>query len=723
MSGTPGPEVRRPHPLSQAGPGQLARFAAKDAYLMLGHSPKRAPPRKGIAVANRLATATSPYLLQHADNPVDWWEWGEEAFAEARRRDVPVLLSVGYAACHWCHVMAHESFADPEIGRLINSHFVAIKVDREERPDIDTLYQEALALQGEQGGWPLTMFLTPEGEAFWGGTYFPPEPRWGRPSFRQVLERIAALWRDSRDRIRKSAGALSEGLRQLETPTGGALDPDFVRAAAATIAEEFDPVHGGIGSAPKFPQAPVLDFLWLVARRDGKRLLERRVLHTLARMCQGGIYDHLGGGFARYAVDAFWLVPHFEKMLYDNAQLVALLAEAGAATGDPLYTRRLRETVGWLQREMMADAGLASSLDADSEGEEGRYYLWTLEQIEELLGADAEEFALAYGVTGRGNFEGRNVLNRLHEAGLRSPAEEERLARLREILLRARSARVPPARDDKVLADWNGLAIAALVEASRRLADPALLALARDLFERVVRHLAPNSRLFHSWRAGRPGVPGMLGDYAALARAALLLFEATGEPAYLARSRGWLEVAEELFADGSGCYRHARDDGALPIAARNARDGPTPSPLALLAEALLRLGLVTGERLWEERAVRLFSAYGGEARRQAFAHAGLLRSFLFATEPLQIVVVSRGDAQAGALSTAAGQSAPPGYVLFQIADGTALPSEHPAHGKAGRGGRSCAYVCLGRTCLEPVFDPDALSALLGQLAKSRPSAS
>ncbi|HFD16517.1 MAG TPA: thioredoxin domain-containing protein, partial [Rhodospirillales bacterium] len=408
-------------------------------------------------MANALADATSPYLLQHKDNPVAWRPWGPEALAEARRLDRPILLSVGYAACHWCHVMAHESFEDPATAELVNRHFVPIKVDREERPDVDALYQQALALLGQPGGWPLTMFLTPEGEAFWGGTYFPPEPRFGRPGFRQVLARIAELWAGDRDRLFANRDAIREALGRLNRPERGALDPDARAAAARRLASLFDPAHGGLGGPPKFPQAPVLAFLWRMARHHALPELEQPVLHTLRRICQGGIYDHLGGGFARYAVDERWLVPHFEKMLYDNGQLLELLAEAHAATGDPLFATRIAETVGWLEREMLTEGGFAASLDADSEGEEGRYYLWTPEEIEAVLGPDdAARFGAVYGVAPEGNFEGRTVLARLGEQGLRPPAEEAELAALRARLLEARHRRVPPARDDKVLADWNG---------------------------------------------------------------------------------------------------------------------------------------------------------------------------------------------------------------------------------------------------------------------------
>ena len=422
---------------------------------------------------NALANARSPYLLQHQDNPVEWREWSDETLALARREDKPILLSVGYAACHWCHVMAHESFESPEVAAAMNRDFVSVKVDREERPDIDAIYQHALALMGEQGGWPLTMFLTPEGEPFWGGTYFPPEPRYGRPGFPQVLEQIAGLWRQDRGRIDQSRDQLVAALKRLATPEGGERpDAAFAERVARAIAEHVDAVHGGIGGAPKFPQAPVLELIWRTSLLTGDRTLRQRTLHTLARISQGGIYDHLGGGFARYSVDAFWLVPHFEKMLYDNAQLLHLLASAWAATGELLFRERAAETVAWLEREMLEDGAFAASLDADSEGEEGKFYVWTADEIDALLGPDAPAFRLAYGVTANGNWEGKTILNRLHEPGLPGPAEADTLRRCRQSLLEARERRVRPGRDDKVLADWNGLMVWALAEASGLLARP-----------------------------------------------------------------------------------------------------------------------------------------------------------------------------------------------------------------------------------------------------------
>ncbi|WP_223861814.1 thioredoxin domain-containing protein, partial [Geminicoccus harenae] len=404
-------------------------------------------------MANLLRDATSPYLLQHADNPVHWREWNPEALALARELDRPILLSVGYAACHWCHVMAHESFEDPAVARLINDGFVPIKVDREERPDLDQIYLHALQLLGQPGGWPLTMFLTPDGAPFWGGTYFPPSPRHGLPSFSQVLTQLAKLWREDRERLLANRDQMMAAMAELGRPEPGEGVPaGLAFATAQAIARAFDPEHGGLRGAPKFPQVPMLDLLRRTAIARGDRQMAGTVLHSLRRICQGGIYDHLGGGFARYSVDAFWRVPHFEKMLYDNAQLLGLLAECHLLDPQPQFRARAEETVGWLMREMRSAGAFAASLDADSEGEEGRFYVWDAAEIEAVLGADASTFAKHYDVRPGGNWEGRNVLNRLHQPGLAPAEDEAALARMRAALLAARERRVPPARDDKILA-------------------------------------------------------------------------------------------------------------------------------------------------------------------------------------------------------------------------------------------------------------------------------
>ena len=479
---------------------------------------------------NRLAQATSPYLLQHKHNPVDWWQWGPEALAEARRLNRPILLSVGYAACHWCHVMAHESFEDEKTARVMNELFVNIKVDREERPDIDQIYMNALHILGEQGGWPLTMFLTPAGEPVWGGTYFPNTSRYGRPAFTDILHEVSRLFREEPEKIEQNRAALLARLAEKARPAGkvtvGAAELD---AAASQIGNMFDPVNGGLRGAPKFPQPAMLEMLWRAGTRTGDARFFETVEHSLERMSAGGIYDHLGGGFSRYSVDDRWLVPHFEKMLYDNAQLLELLALAFQRSGNPVFRERALETVGWLEREMTTqEGGFCASLDADSEGEEGKFYVWSRQEIEEVLGAEnAAYFAAFYDVSAGGNFEGHNILNRLNDLP-RSIEDEHRLAMLRPMLHKKRETRVRPGLDDKILADWNGLMIAALVNAGVILDRPGWLTLAARAFGFVAQQMVQNQRLGHSWRAGQLRIPGLASDFAAMIRAALALYEATG---------------------------------------------------------------------------------------------------------------------------------------------------------------------------------------------------
>ncbi len=418
------------------------------------------------APENLLHNESSPYLLQHADNPVHWRPWGAAALEEARDGNKPILLSIGYAACHWCHVMAHESFEDPDTAALMNERFVNIKVDREERPDIDHLYMSALHALGEQGGWPLTMFIAPDGAPFWGGAYFPPEPRWGRPSFRQVLQGVSEAYRTDHEMVTKNTTALREVLSRMSRAEPGDLPtPVHLDAVAAALLRLNDPEHGGLRGAPKFPNPPIFRFLWQNAFRTGSPEGQEALHLMLQRMSQGGIYDHLGGGYSRYSTDAIWLVPHFEKMLYDNAQLLELLALAHAHRPDPLYAARAEEIVGWMVRDMTAErvaerAAFAASEDADSEGEEGRFYVWTEAEVNSLLGNASAAFKRAYDVTAGGNWEGHTILRRVTDAG--SAADEAALARSRAVLFEARAKRVRPGRDDKVLADWNGLAIAAL---------------------------------------------------------------------------------------------------------------------------------------------------------------------------------------------------------------------------------------------------------------------
>jgi uncharacterized protein YyaL (SSP411 family) len=674
---------------------------------------------------NRLAQETSPYLLQHKDNPVDWRPWGDAAFEQARAANKPILLSVGYAACHWCHVMAHECFEAEEIAGLMNRLFVNIKVDREERPDVDSIYQSALALLGEHGGWPLTMFLTPDGEPFWGGTYFPPAPRFGRPGFPQVLQGIAEVFAQEPDKVAKNVGALRQALdRQSNNLSGGAIPLAVNDQVAERLAGEIDPAHGGIGGAPKFPQPAILKLLWRAWKRSKLESCRDAVELTLSRMCQGGIYDHLGGGFARYAVDARWLVPHFEKMLYDNAQLIDILTWAWQDGRNPLYEARLRETVDWTLREMMAHAdgagrspcgAFASSLDADSEGEEGKFYVWSAAEIDSLLGADAAAFKAAYDVTPAGNWEGKTILNRTQKPELGDEAHEASLARARAVLLEARAKRIWPGWDDKVLADWNGLMIAALARAAPVFDEPTWLAAAETAFRFVVATMTEGGRLKHSWRHGRLKHPATLDDYANLCDAALALYEATGEPGYLAQAEAWAEVLDRHYWDREtgGYFLTADDTERLIVRTKTAMDNATPSGNGVMAAVLARLHYLTGRPAYRERAEAVLNAFSGELQRNFFPLAILLNANELLQSGLQIVIAGAPEAEdTQALRRAVHDVSLPNGILQVLAPGEALPEGHPARGKGPVEGRAAAYLCRGTTCSLPVTDPVELARAL-----------
>ncbi|MPY70047.1 MAG: DUF255 domain-containing protein [Alphaproteobacteria bacterium] len=663
---------------------------------------------------NLLARETSPYLLQHADNPVDWRPWGPDALAAAKAENRPVLLSVGYAACHWCHVMAHESFENAEIAGLMNALFVSVKVDREERPDIDTIYQHALMMLGQQGGWPLTMFLTPEGEPFWGGTYFPPESRYGRPGFPDVLRTIDEYWREKQDSIAQNVTALRDALGGMaRSAPGGRVDAATVDRAAMRIAEEVDMVHGGIGTAPKFPQPSVLALMWRSWKRTGETRPRDAVLLTLDRMSEGGIYDHLGGGYARYSTDAVWLAPHFEKMLYDNAQLIDLLCWAWQDTGDALFETRLRETVGWVLREMIAgDGGFAATLDADSEGEEGRYYVWTAEEIDALLGDGADLFKRVYDVHPGGNWEGSTILNRTRWTGSLSEAEAAALARAREILFAARETRVRPGWDDKVLADWNGLTIAALAHAGAVFGEREWIAAAVRAYRFVTGPMMAEGRLLHAARNGDARHAATCDDYANMIRAALALFEAEGGEGYLDDARGFAATLDAHYRDeaGGGYFFTADDAEALIVRTKSADDHATPAGNGTLVEALARLWLLTGEDEYRARAEEIVTAFSGAVEKNFFPLTTLMNGAAFLETARQIVVAgARGEAETDALVAAAFRAAPPDRTIAVAADDATLPAGHPARGKGRVDGAAAAYVCVGQSCSLPLTDPAALA--------------
>jgi uncharacterized protein YyaL (SSP411 family) len=641
-------------------------------------------------VANRLAQATSPYLLQHADNPVDWWEWEPAAFDEARARNVPVLLSVGYAACHWCHVMAHESFEDPDVAAYLNEHFVSIKVDREERPDIDAVYMQATQAMTGQGGWPMTCVLDHDGNPFFAGTYFPDQPRHGQPSFRQLIGAISEAWHENLDQIQQVGAQIRAQLQPLQASVPGErpLDDAALSEITGRLERQYDAARGGFGGAPKFP--PLRGDAGLVMV-DG----------TLTAMARGGIYDQLGGGFARYSVDGEWVVPHFEKMLYDNAQLVGLYARWGGGLGE----RVARETAAFMIRELgTAEGGFASALDADSEGVEGRFYVWTPDQLREVLGdEDGAWAAEVFTVTPHGTFEhGSSTLQLLAD-----PDDPVRLADVRRRLLEARASRIRPARDDKVVAAWNGLAISGLVDAGLLLDEPsyvdAALAAARLLRDVHLR----DGRLLRVSRDGVAGVhAGVLEDYGCVAAGFLKLVEATADPPWLTLAGELLEVALTRFrADDGGFHDTADDAERLVTRPRDPGDNASPSGLSATVHALTSYAAITGSVAHREAAEAALATVAGLAERAPrFAGWSLAAAAIHMGGPEEIAVVGPAGADRDRLAAAARRR--PGAVVV-VADGpvegiTLLDARTPV------GGRPAAYVCRHHVCAAPVTEVAAL---------------
>ncbi len=670
---------------------------------------------------NRLKTETSPYLRQHQDNTVHWWAWGDAAFAAARSENKPVLLSVGYAACHWCHVMAHESFEDPETAALMNEKFINIKVDREERPDVDAIYQKALAQMGENGGWPLTMFLLPDGKPFWGGTYFPPEPKYGRPSFQQVLTQLSRVWAEAPEKVKEQANGLT---LQLVT-----TDPEVVKDGLSLemlddgckhLLDFADTENGGLKGAPKFPMPFLWEFVWRGYKRTDDIQLKTLVTHTLDHICQGGIYDHLGGGFARYSTDARWLAPHFEKMLYDNAQLIGLLATVWQETKSELYEARITETIAWLEREMVGETGAyTSALDADSEGEEGKFYVWSEAEIDAVLGSSSDAFKKAYDVSKDGNWDHKNILNRLVDVEFDSE-EDEALAASRVKLLKAREARIRPGRDDKILTDWNGLAIEALTHAGLAFNNSAWIEIAKRVYDAITKHMvwtdaSGQPRLGHSYCGGKLQQVDVLDDYAHMINAALLLHTATGGKSYLADAMRWVATIDELFWDDVGGYFFTPSDRKdLILRTKTVNDSAQPSGNGALVKALARHYIRTGLEARQKRADVIVQNFAAEAFKM-FPHAtALFNGYDLLANPVSVVIMGhRGTPETENLIHAAYAVSEPNLVLSVI-DGTdALPPLHPAYGKKALDGQATAYVCRGTTCTAPVTKPiDLMRALM-----------
>ncbi len=697
-------------------------------------------------MANQLINETSPYLLQHAGNPVDWYPWGEEALAKAKAEDKPVFLSIGYSACHWCHVMAHESFEDPDTAAIMNENFVNIKVDREERPDLDSIYMEAVVAMTGNGGWPMSVFLTPSAEPFYGGTYFPPTNRYGMPSFKQVLLSIGEAYRNQREQIER-------GREQLRTRIGRSLalradadmvSPETLDAAYRRLASRFDSTHGGFGGAPKFPQPMNLEFLLRYHHRTGQSDALSMVDVTLTRMASGGIYDQLGGGFHRYATDAHWLVPHFEKMLYDNALLARVYLHAWQVTGRPLYRRIVEETLDYVVREMTAESpgrpvleqcrafgGFYSAQDADSEGEEGKFFLWTPNQVKSTLGdEEAEVFCRFYDVTPAGNFEGKSILNAKFDLGTAAAAarmDEDRLRRIieqgKQKLFQARETRVKPERDDKVLTAWNGLMLAAFAEASQILGRDDYRKVAECNAQFVLSEMRRDGRLLRSWKANPPTGGGKaklnayLEDYAFYADGLLALYRATFNPRWFAEARTLADHIRTYFADPQGgFFDTSHDHEQLISRPKTLQDNAIPSGNAMAADVLLRVAAYTGDDAYREPVEEMLAAMTSMMQEYPGGFSHWLSVQAFYLGPLREIALigdpAADDTQA-MLDVVSGQYRPHQIVALAAPGDEAAASTIPLLADRPQlNGRTTAYVCQRFVCQNPVTDPASLAAMI-----------
>jgi uncharacterized protein YyaL (SSP411 family) len=670
---------------------------------------------------NALIHETSPYLLQHAHNPVDWMPWGEAAFERARSEDKPILLSVGYSACHWCHVMERESFENEAIAKLMNAHYVSLKVDREERPDVDAIYMNAVQIMTGSGGWPMTVFLTPDGKPFYGGTYFPPEDRYGRPGFSRVLESLHEAWTKRRSEVISSANDLTNHLQMDRLQAAPEIDPDLAANALGTLETNFDRTWGGFGGAPKFPNPGTLEFLLQHHQRTGSAKALEMLERTLTGMGAGGIYDQLGGGFARYSTDERWLAPHFEKMLYDNAQLARVYLHAYQVTGKAFYARIARETLDYVLLEMTSpEGGFYSAQDADSEGVEGKFYVWDLSEIERILGEDAALFARAFGVTAGGNWEGHTILtltqdaNQLAEAfGLEPDEVNRRLSAARARLYEVRSQRVWPGRDDKVLVSWNGLMLAAFAEGARVLKEARYLEAATANLAFVKRELYKDGHLRHTYKDTQAKIDGMLDDYALYALGALELYRTSFEQGALEFAIQLTRTALEHFRDPERGFFDTPDDGeALIVRPKSFFDSAMPSGNGAMAMLLTALGRLTGESGWEEIALEPIKAMSEVLHRQPTGFGSLLQALEAHHSPRREVAII-GDPER-----------PETRALLETLHARFLPHVSLAAAKSGQaylpvlegraevGGQPAAYVCENLACKLPVTTPEALEAAL-----------
>ncbi len=677
-------------------------------------------------MSNRLQKETSPYLLQHADNPVEWYPWGERALEKAKREDKPIFLCFGYAACLWCHVMAHESFEDSEIAAVMNEHFVNVKVDREERPDLDSLYMDAVVAMTGQGGWPMSVFLTPDGEPFFGGTYFPPTRRHNLPSFREVLLGIARRWEQDRDSLQDAGQQLAEHLRQAPSLQGSGveLEASILERAAAKLHDRYDWKHGGWGGAPKFPQPAAIEFLLRRAVAHGDNLARDMAVHALRKMADGGMYDQLGGGFSRYSVDRRWAVPHFEKMLYDNALLLHAYVRAWQVTREPRFRQVAQQCYRFLQRELLQPGGgYASSLDADTEGEEGKYYVWTPDQVAEALDDPelTDLFCKAYGVTEAGNFEGKSVLHRARDdedlaQEFDMAAEEigERLATARAALLSAREERTRPGLDDKILTAWNGLLLRGLADGARATGDEEWLESAQTLAGFILNELTVDGRLKRSWRDGRARFDAYLEDHAALGMGLLALYQTDFDSRWYRAAVDQAQEILENFRDEEGGFFDTRDDHERLIARpKSVQDSPTPSGNALTALLLLRLSALSGEGRYRQGAEEAIAAMIEPMRDHPTSFAAWLSALDFALGPeLQLALV--GDTSEESFWQLAEPALRQYHPNLVLAGGLEDGDHHPPllKGRTTLDGQPAAYLCQSFTCQRPTADRQELQRQL-----------
>ncbi len=684
---------------------------------------------------NRLIHETSLYLRQHAHNPVDWYPWGEEAFERARREDKPILLSIGYSACHWCHVMERESFENEEIARLMNEHFINIKVDREERPDLDALYMSVVQAMTGHGGWPLTVFLTPEGKPFYGGTYFPPVDRHGLPAFPRVLRAVADAYRTRRQEIERAAEELLAHLRRTNAweAADEELTPGVLDLAYRNLSEQFDPIHGGFGRAPKFPAPMALEFLLRIFLRTNDTRALEMVQLSLVRMARGGIYDHLGGGFHRYATDAQWVIPHFEKMLYDNALLAHTYLAAYQITQDPFYREIVQETLDYVLREMTDPrGGFYATQDADSEGEEGKFYVWTPEEIRALLGErDGAIVCRYFGVTEWGNFEGKNVLSVPRDPeviarleGLSISELQEIIRRAREVLRTHREQRVKPARDEKILTAWNGLMLRSLARAAVVLERDDYYQAARRNAEFLLTELRPTGTLLHTFADGVAKIPAYQDDYACLIEGLLALYEADFDPRWIREALALTEAMLERFwdAEHGGFFYTSSEHADVLVRLKEALDSATPSGNAVAAEVLLRLYHLTGREDYRERARTILRLFADPMRRYPYGFGRLLCALDFYLAPVQEIALV-GDPAApetrAMRRVLAQRYRPHAVIAFRALGDEQVPrlipllqNREPQRAPDGRVAPCTAYVCEDFVCQEPVTRPEELEQML-----------